>query len=461
MLNISDHRIDRRIDRDRFASFRLLGNPLIGRRIKRIFSLIALISLVFLFLPWTQNVQTSGRVTTLRPADRPQSVESAIPGRIGAWLVQEGDTVAAGDTLVRLTEIKDEYFDPELLARTQEQLQAKEEAVAVYAEKVLALDRQLEALKTNRELKLASATNKIEQTRLKVVADSMGLEAARTALKIADDQLARQETLYEQGLKSLTDLEARRNKYQETRAKATEAESKLLSSRREYLNAAIDRDDALAEYNEKIAKAESDRFSALGNQFATEGERSKLQNQLANYSLRAGMYALTAPRDGIVTRVMQAGIGETIKAGSPVLSIVPVKPQLAVEIFVPARDLPLMEIGSPVQFLFDGWPALVFSGWPQLTYGTFPGQVYAIDRAADIDGRYRVLVSEVPEAPWPEALRIGSGARSIALLKDVRVWYEIWRQLNGFPPDFYGKSSGDKEDKSGEPLLKKPKSPKL
>lgn len=461
MLNISDHRIEKRIDQSKYVAFSLLGNRLIGKQIKRIFGGLGLLSLGFLFLPWTQNVQSTGRVTTLRPADRPQSVESAIPGRIAEWLVQEGDTVSAGDTLVRLTEIKDDYFDPELLERTREQLEAKEEAVAVYAEKVLALDRQLEALRTNLTLNLQAATNKIEQTRLKVIADSMGLEAARTAVKIAEDQLARQESLYEAGLKSLTELETRRNKFQETRAKESEAESKLLSSRRDYMNAAIDRDDVRAEYNEKIAKAESDRFSALGNQFAADGERAKLQNQLANYTLRVGLYSLTAPRDGIVTRVMQAGIGETIKEGAPVLSIVPVQPQLAVEIFVPARDVPLMEVGSPVQFLFDGWPALVFSGWPQLTYGTFPGQVYAIDRAADAEGRYRVLVSEVPETPWPEALRIGGGARGIALLKNVRVWYEIWRQLNGFPPDFYGKSSGAKEDKSEEPLLKKPKSPKL
>jgi len=132
---------------------------------------------------------------------------------------------------------------------------------------------------------------------------------------------------------------------------------------------------------------------------------------------------------------------------------------LAVEIFVPARDLPLLEIGSPVQFLFDGWPALVFSGWPRLTYGTFAGEVFAIDRAAGSDGRYRVLVSEVAGNDWPAALRVGSGARGIALLKDVQIWYEIWRQLNGFPPDFYA-NSDEKKEKDG-PLLKKPKAPKL
>ncbi|MEL7122884.1 MAG: biotin attachment protein, partial [Bacteroidota bacterium] len=38
---------------------------------------------------------------------------------------------------------------------------------------------------------------------------------------------------------------------------------------------------------------------------------------------------------------------------------------------------------------------------------------------------------------WPEAIQIGSGAQGIALLNNVPLWYEIWRRLNGFPPDFY------------------------
>jgi hypothetical protein len=94
-----------------------------------------------------------------------------------------------------------------------------------------------------------------------------------------------------------------------------------------------------------------------------------------------------------------------------------------------------------------------------LTYGTFAGQVYAIDRAAGKDGRYRVLVSEVEGQPWPAALRVGSGARGIALLKEVQIWYEIWRQLNGFPPDFYTDETQEEEENG--PFLQKPKAPKL
>ena len=38
---------------------------------------------------------------------------------------------------------------------------------------------------------------------------------------------------------------------------------------------------------------------------------------------------------------------------------------------------------------------------------------------------------------WPKELKIGTGANGIALLKNVPIWYELWRQLNGFPPSLY------------------------
>jgi hypothetical protein len=92
--------------------------------------------------------------------------------------------------------------------------------------------------------------------------------------------------------------------------------------------------------------------------------------------------------------------------------------------------------------MFDGWPAIIFSGWPNVSYGTFGGKIVAIDNFTSKDGKYRILVSaDSQEVPWPEAIRIGSGANGFALLNDVPIWYELWRQLNGFPPDYYQKEN--------------------
>ena len=120
------------------------------------------------------------------------------------------------------------------------------------------------------------------------------------------------------------------------------------------------------------------------------------------------------------------------------MSIVPNISELAVEMYVRPIDLPLLEKGAPVRFIFDGWPSLVFSGWPNVSVGTYAGRVFAIDNVTSTNGKYRILVAPDPkEEEWPKELRMGSGAQAIALLKDVPIWYEFWRQLNGFPPEFY------------------------
>ncbi len=95
-----------------------------------------------------------------------------------------------------------------------------------------------------------------------------------------------------------------------------------------------------------------------------------------------------------------------------------------------------------MNFIFDGWPAFVFSGWPNLTFGTYEGKVVAIDNNIGHNGAFRILVApDESNKPWPAALRPGGGARCIALLNNVPLWYELWRQLNGFPADFYASES--------------------
>jgi len=34
-------------------------------------------------------------------------------------------------------------------------------------------------------------------------------------------------------------------------------------------------------------------------------------------------------------------------------------------------------------------------------------------------------------------VKVGAGAQGFALLKNVRIWFELWRQINGFPPEYY------------------------
>jgi multidrug resistance efflux pump len=391
-----------------------------------------------MFIPWTQNILSRGNVTTLRPDQRPQTIHSIIEGRIEKWFVQEGDYVNKGDTILFISEIKDEYFDPNLLSRTEEQLESKEMSVNSYMEKVKALDNQIDAMAQTGRLKLQQAQNKQKQAELKVISDSIDYKAAIINYEIAVEQLNRMQQLYNEGLKSLTDLEKRKMTMQKAQAEMISYENKLLTSQNEVINAQVELTSIQAQYRDDIAKAESEKFTALSNMYDAEAVVTKLQNQYMNYSMRIGMYYITAPQDGYITKAIQSGIGEMIKAGESIISIMPADIDLAVEMYVKPLDLPLLEKGQHVRIQFDGWPAIVFSGWPNTSYGTYGGSIFAIDNFISENGMYRVLVAaEQGDHPWPSALRVGAGTTSIVLLKDVPIWYELWRKINGFPPDYY------------------------
>lgn len=438
MLNISPNSIDEKLEKSAYRSFEMVK----GSRQPKVLAiwLISLlgVTIIVMFLPWTQNIQAPGTVTTLRPEQRPQTIHSTIPGRIEQWYVREGDVVQKGDTILFLSEIKDKFFDPALLERTKIQLMAKQAAIKAYSSKVNALDNQIKALMTTRDLKLQQVRNKILQAGLKVQADSMNFIASQISNEIADSQLTRYQTLYDDDLISRTELEKRTKTAQEAQAKQTGSQNKFLATQNELTNARIEENRVGNEYAEKISKAESDRYSALSAQYDAEATVAKLENELTNLSIRAGFYYITAPQDGMVSKALKTGIGETIKEGTEIVSIVPRKQELAVEMFVEPMDLPLIHLGVKVRFQFDGWPTLFFSGWPNVSYGTFGGVIVAIDRNISVNGRYRILVAQDPEeAAWPEALRVGSGAFGMALLKDVPLYYEIWRRFNGFPPEYY------------------------
>jgi multidrug resistance efflux pump len=401
-------------------------------------TILFFVGLFILFLPWTQIISSEGQVTTLRPDQRPQTIHSVIPGRIEKWFVKEGDFVNKGDTILFISEVKDEYFDPSLLDRTQEQLTAKERSVSSYMDKVRSLDNQIDALVQTSRLKLEQAQNKYKQAQLKILTDSMDFRAAQLAVEIADEQYRRMDKLYQDGLKSLTDLESRRLTMQKAQAEVISYENKLLTSRNELINAEVELMSIQAQYRDDISKAESEKFTAMSNMYDAEAVVTKLQNQFMNYSVRIGLYYILAPQSGYVTKAIQSGLGETFKEGDPIISIMPSKYDLAIEVYVKPIDLPLVEIGQPVRIQFDGWPAIVFSGWPNTSYGTYGGKVFAIDNFISDNGMYRVLVSPDPDdVPWPTALRVGSGSNSMMLLKDVSIGYELWRKINGFPPDYY------------------------
>ncbi|MFC4097345.1 HlyD family secretion protein [Euzebyella saccharophila] len=438
MLNISKNPLNKTVHLTGYASTERVFHQRHYKHLNRFLLGSAIFGFIVLLLPWTQNVRGTGYLTTLSPEHRPQTIQSPIPGRIEKWYVNEGDFVQKGDTVLFISEVKNEYMDPKLVERTGAQLKAKSLSVQSYEGKVKALKQQIVALQQERGLKLEQAKNKLAQSKLKVKSDSIDLIAAETNIDIADRQYNRTVQLQEEGLKAVKDVEEKRLKLQETQAKLVSQENKLLASRNEVINAEMEINRLRASYADKIAKSESDMFTAQSNQYDSEAQVSKLENQYSNYDIRSSLHYIRAPQSGYINKAIKAGVGEAFKEGEQLLNIMPSDFDIAVETYVSPIDLPLIHVGGKVRILFDGWPAIVFSGWPNTSYGTFGGEVVAVETFISPNGKYRVLLAPDPEdRDWPKDLRVGSGASTIALLDDVPIWYELWRQLSGFPPNYY------------------------
>ena len=452
MLNISHNQLNKTIDLSKYKSGKDIMNKKYYKYFNRFLLAAAIILFIVLFLPWTQNITGQGIVTTLKPNQRPQHIMSQIPGRIEQWYVQEGDFVEEGDTILRISEVKSDYFDDKLVERTNEQIQAKSSSVTAYDGKVEALQRQISALQNEQKLKLEQTQNKLLQAGFKVKSDSIDLQASKTNLAIAETQFNRIKTLQEEGLKAMKDVEEKRLKLQETQAKFISQENKYLASQNEVINARIELSRIGASFADKISKAQSDMYTAQSSGFDTRAQVTKLENAYTNYKKRNSLLYVTAPQSGYINRALTGGLGVTFKEGEELVGIMPSKYDLAVETFVRPIDLPLLHIDEKVRVQFDGWPAIVFSGWPNVSYGTYGAKVVAIERFISDNGKYRVLLApDETDHEWPEAIRVGSGARTIALLEDVPIWFELWRQINSFPPNYYqpetSKTAGSKKEK--------------
>lgn len=411
--------------------------------------LFTFLAFVFImFLPWTQNIKTQGNVNTLFQEQRPQKLNSPIPGRIIKWYVKNGDVVKKGDTILQISEIKDDYLDPLLVERTQEQVQAKKGVREYYNAKISSTENQIAAITAAKDLKLNQIKIKIAQLQNKLKAEQAELTAVNNELKIAQDQLNRQNKMYEEGLVSLTQLQQRNVSYQNALAKKTSAENKLAQTQQEIAAQNIEQNAVIQEYTEKLSKTEGDRFQSMGQVAGSTGDIAKLENQVATYKVRKGLYYILATQDGQITQLTKAGIGEIVKDAETIGIIVPKKIDYIAEIYVKPVDLPLIRENQKVMLIFDGFPAIVFSGWPNSSYGTFSGKIIAVENSISENGLFKAIVAEdKTQKRWPPNMKIGTGASGIAILNDVPIWYEIWRNINGFPPDYYQVNTQKNEKK--------------
>ena len=413
-------------------ALRVLGRLLAGGVFFTVLGLV--------FIPWQQSVSGEGRVVAFAPLERQQEIDAPLEGRITRWNVREGSRVKPGDLLLELTD-----NDPSILARLREEREAivgRREATITRANAIVARQKSLES---SRQAGIRGAENRVTMARERVKAARQSVEGAQAAQATAKLNLERQQQLLAQGLASQRNLELAQLESVRT---STETERALAT-----LQAALGEENALDadrfrvehDLTAAIDDARAQEAGALAEEANAAAELARLEVRLA----RQSTMEVRATIEGTVLRV-QAGQGNAfVKAGEPLLTLVPDTSERAVELWVDGNDMPLLSEGRPVRLQFEGWPAVQFTGWPSVAVGTFGGQVALIDATDDGTGRFRILVRPDHEASWPTGLYLRQGVRvnGWVLLDSVQLGYELWRRFNGFPPRVVPKGAAAKKEK--------------
>lgn len=396
-----------------------------------------------MFLPWRQSVTGQGRIIVFSPMDRPQTIEALIPGRIVNWYVRDGQDVQPGQMIARLAELDPRYLDKSQLKNMLQQkaaLIAKREAAEARAR---ALSDQIANSTGVRGAAVPSAIERVKQAGDRVFQAEQNVEAAKQALKTAEWQADRITGLFQDGLRSKRDRELAELEKIRTKTELEKANAALDLAREDARISMFERNRIDADIGGSINAIQAARADANQVVAATSADIYRLQIDIDNMSRRVDQRTVVAPCAGRIVRLMRVGAGATVNAGDTLAVIAPQTQDRAAEINIRDWDAPLVSIGRPVRLQIAGWPALQFIGCPRIAMGTFAGVVSVIDATDDGKGRYRIIVVPDKQAierqeaeRWPSThyLRPGAQVTGWVLLGDVPLWYELWRQLNGWQP---------------------------
>lgn len=387
-----------------------------------------LLPALMLLLPWQQNITAFGSITAFAPLERRQTVNSPLSGVVQKWYVQEGSQVKAGDPLLEIRDI-----DPNFKARLRAQLEASESRVSAKEQELKSYQVQLQNLLAVRDSRIAASQYNLAVAKQNVIAAAEAIKSAQATADAAALQISRMERLLDEGLVAKRDAEVA------TRDEII-AKRNLNSAKAQYDSSLAVEKSAFAEVQQTRADAQSqiDAINGLLNKTRAEVATSRNDLQTAKTNLsRQSSQLVTAPRDGTVQQVVVNSQSQVISQGQLLMVIIPDTEQRAVELMVDGLDAALIMPGSRVRLEFEGWPAVQISGWPDVALGTFAGKVAFVDASDDGTGSFRVMVlPDESVQPWPSArfLRQGGSAKGWILLDEVRIGYELWRVLNGFPP---------------------------
>ncbi len=418
--------------------------------------LLSIVAMVF--VPWQQSARGAGQVVAYSPQERQQVVTAPTKGIVSEVLpgLREGSPVKKGELILEM-----EPAAANLVAQLEgslRDLDAKLETAQVKAE---VYGRNVIDFSEAKNAAVSAADQLVEAAKAKWDAKRKllpGYEAKRLQAQL---NLERQRKLFDEGLQSEKELEKLKKDLDVAEADLESVTLDVQAALGELEAKKNERIQKEREAQTKVDYAKAMQQEALGQVATASKERRDVNIKLSELQ----RLKIKAPRDGTLYRVEVFEQGQMLKEGDPLFTIVPETSQRAVELWISGNDVPLVHTADHVRLQFEGWPAVQFAGWPSVAVGTFGGTVASVDATDDGLGNFRVLV--VPDADaqnaWPDDryLRQGVQANGWVMLNQVPLGYEIWRQLNGFPPTASDRNAKGKAKSNGKdatkPKIKLPK----
>jgi multidrug efflux pump subunit AcrA (membrane-fusion protein) len=394
---------------------------------------------IIIFTPWLQTVPGYGQVIAYAPLERQQNIEAPIKGMITKWYVKEGSYVKKGDNIAIIQD-----NDPMYLKRLQEQRTFILDTINAYQNKIntylLIIKNQEEA----RNNAILSAEFKINTASEKVKASENTLIASEAALETAKLNLERQEILEKKGLTSTRNYELAILDYKRAFNDYERNKALLEVAKKEFSIAIADKEKLLRDTKVSIEKIRTDLMTSQSELAKAFSELNKIDITIA----RQNTQFVKAPINGTILRLKANQVTEYVKEGDTLAIIVPDTNELAVELLITGNDVPLVVESEKVRLQFEGWPALQFNAWPSVAIGTFGGIVKLVDSTDNGKGQFRVLVLRDKNEKWPDKkyLRQGVKAYGWIIVNQVPLWYELWRQFNGFQPSVKKKDIEEEKD---------------
>jgi len=322
------------------------------------FGMIVLLGLFGGFMTWT--IMAPLAEATVAPGviaveGTRRTVQHLEGGVVRAILVREGDRVRAGQVLVRLDDV--------MAGTTREALRAQQIALTAQAARLAAEATGAGALTFPLELQgsgnpraqdamagqttLFTARRAALDSQLSVMASREGqaqasIDAARGQVRAAERQRelilqeeAMRQRLVNQGLSRLPELLAVQ------RARAG------IEGSMEELQGQIGRaESALVEARSQAQSLLDQRQQEVGTEAReVAGRLAEVEERLLAADDVAERRDILAPEDGTVMNLRIATIGGVLRAGDPVLDLVPANDRLVAEVNIPPADIDAVRTG--------------------------------------------------------------------------------------------------------------------